>query len=175
MGQIQDFYLWKLVFINQFTPFFFVLILAAERQTVVWLLLSQTGSLIFHQPSPLLCSGYHHSLPSSPYSSSAGPDGQRLPSSGTLSSEYLNQGGSKKLLLVICNTAGSGQQAVRWAATQLLFFIFVDWPVVVFYTYSLNDLKHGLSTFSHIFLWCTVCVNRVSQFLLGFLKAHKPC
>ncbi|XP_047200579.1 ubiquitin carboxyl-terminal hydrolase 43a [Hippoglossus stenolepis] len=65
-------------------------------------------------------SGYHHSLPSSPYSSSAGPDGQRLPSSGTLSSEYLNQGGSTKLLLVICNTAGSGQQAVRFGPPFLM-------------------------------------------------------
>ncbi|TMS23261.1 Ubiquitin carboxyl-terminal hydrolase 43 [Larimichthys crocea] len=58
-------------------------------------------------------SGYHHSLPSSPYTSTAGPGGQRLPPSGTLSSEYLNQGGSTKVLLLICNTAGSGQQAVR--------------------------------------------------------------
>ncbi|XP_071388836.1 ubiquitin carboxyl-terminal hydrolase 43a [Centroberyx affinis] len=58
-------------------------------------------------------SGYHHSLPSSPYTSTAGPDGQRLPPSGTLSSEFLNQGGSTKVLLLICNTAGSGQQAVR--------------------------------------------------------------
>lgn len=61
---------------------------------------------------PLLWSGYHHSLPSSPYAFTAGPDGQRLPPSGTLSSEYLNQGNSKVLLL-ICNTAGSGSQAVR--------------------------------------------------------------
>ncbi|CAB1422585.1 unnamed protein product [Pleuronectes platessa] len=65
-------------------------------------------------------SGYHHSLPSSPYSSSAGPDGQRLPASGTLSSEYLNQGGSTKLLLIICNTAGSGQQAVRFGPPFLM-------------------------------------------------------
>ncbi|TNN29222.1 hypothetical protein EYF80_060630 [Liparis tanakae] len=56
---------------------------------------------------------YHHSLPSSPYSSTAGPDRQRLPPSSTLSSEYLNQGGPTKVLLVICNTAGSGQQGVR--------------------------------------------------------------
>ncbi|AWP05830.1 putative ubiquitin carboxyl-terminal hydrolase 43 [Scophthalmus maximus] len=65
-------------------------------------------------------SGYHHSLPSSPYSSAAGPDGQRLPPSGTLSSEYLNQGGSGKLLLLICNTAGSGQQAVRFGPPFLM-------------------------------------------------------
>ncbi|XP_059195912.1 ubiquitin carboxyl-terminal hydrolase 43a [Centropristis striata] len=65
-------------------------------------------------------SGYHHSLPSSPYTSTAGPDGQRLPASGALSSEYLNQGGSTKVLLVICNTAGSGQQAVRFGPPFLM-------------------------------------------------------
>ncbi|XP_055368199.1 ubiquitin carboxyl-terminal hydrolase 43a isoform X2 [Betta splendens] len=65
-----------------------------------------------------LHSGYHHSLPSSPYS--AGPDGPRLPPSGTLSSEYLNQGGSPKVLLLICNTAGSGQQAVRFGPPFLM-------------------------------------------------------
>ncbi|KAM9313925.1 ubiquitin carboxyl-terminal hydrolase 43a [Pholidichthys leucotaenia] len=59
-------------------------------------------------------SGYHHSLPSSPYSFTTGPEGQRLPPSGTLSSEYLNQGSSTKVLLLICNTSGSGQQAVRF-------------------------------------------------------------
>ncbi|XP_069023520.1 ubiquitin carboxyl-terminal hydrolase 43a [Embiotoca jacksoni] len=63
-------------------------------------------------------SGYHHSLPSSPYTS--GPDGQRLPPSGTLSSEYLNQGSSSKVLLLICNTAGSGQQAVRFGPPFLM-------------------------------------------------------
>ncbi|XP_062304881.1 ubiquitin carboxyl-terminal hydrolase 43a [Osmerus eperlanus] len=57
-------------------------------------------------------SWYHHSLPSSPYTS--GPEGQRLPPSGTLSSEFLDQGGSTKVLLLICNTAGSSQQAVRF-------------------------------------------------------------
>ncbi|XP_034752788.1 ubiquitin carboxyl-terminal hydrolase 43a [Etheostoma cragini] len=65
-------------------------------------------------------SGYHHSLPSSPCTSAAGPDGQKLPPSGTLSSEYLNQGGSTKVLLVICNTAGSGQQAVRFGPPFLM-------------------------------------------------------
>ncbi|XP_076583886.1 ubiquitin carboxyl-terminal hydrolase 43a [Chaetodon auriga] len=65
-------------------------------------------------------SGYHHSLPSSPYTSTAGPDGQRLPPSGTLSSEYLNQGGSTKVLLLICNTSGSGQQAVRFGPPFLM-------------------------------------------------------
>lgn len=77
------------------------------------LLYLHTKSSVIVIPSPLLSSGYHHSLPSSPYTSTAGPDGQRLPPSGTLSSEYLNQGGSTKVLLLICNTAGSGQQAVR--------------------------------------------------------------
>ncbi|KAM3864738.1 ubiquitin carboxyl-terminal hydrolase 43a [Diretmus argenteus] len=65
-------------------------------------------------------SGFHHSLPSSPYTSTAAPDGQRLPSSGTLSTEFLNQGGSTKVLLLICNTAGSGQQAVRFGPPFLM-------------------------------------------------------
>ncbi|XP_034395601.1 ubiquitin carboxyl-terminal hydrolase 43 [Cyclopterus lumpus] len=63
-------------------------------------------------------SGYHHSLPSSPYST--GPEGQRLPSSGTLSSEFLNQGVSVKILLLVCNAAGAGQQAVRFGPPFLM-------------------------------------------------------
>ncbi|XP_030589090.1 ubiquitin carboxyl-terminal hydrolase 43a [Archocentrus centrarchus] len=79
----------------------------------------------FQAPSLASCggsaqhSGYHHSLPSSPYTFTAGPDGQRLPPSGTLSSEYLNQG-SSKVLLLICNTVGSGQQAVRFGPPFLM-------------------------------------------------------
>lgn len=61
---------------------------------------------------PLLA-GYHHSLPSSPYST--GPEGQRLPSSGTLSSEFLNQGVPVKILLLVCNAAGAGQHVVRYS------------------------------------------------------------
>ncbi|XP_056262110.1 ubiquitin carboxyl-terminal hydrolase 43 isoform X2 [Pseudoliparis swirei] len=63
-------------------------------------------------------SGYHHSLPSSPYST--GPEGQRLPSSGTLSSEFLHQGVSVKILLLVCNAAGAGQQAVRFGPPFLM-------------------------------------------------------
>uniref|UniRef100_A0AAQ5YVQ0 ubiquitinyl hydrolase 1 n=1 Tax=Amphiprion ocellaris TaxID=80972 RepID=A0AAQ5YVQ0_AMPOC len=43
-----------------------------------------------------------------------------LPPSGTLSSEYLNQGSSTKVLLLMCNTAGSGQQAVRFGPPFLM-------------------------------------------------------
>ncbi|MEQ2285649.1 hypothetical protein AMECASPLE_034080, partial [Ameca splendens] len=63
---------------------------------------------------------YHHSLPSSPYYSTPGPDGQRLSASGRLSSEYLNQSSSAKVLLLMCNTAGSGQQAVRFGPPFLM-------------------------------------------------------
>ncbi|XP_035036928.2 ubiquitin carboxyl-terminal hydrolase 43 [Hippoglossus stenolepis] len=63
-------------------------------------------------------SGYHHSLPSSPYST--GPEGQRLPSSGALSSEFLNQGAPVKILLLVCNAAGAGQQAVRFGPPFLM-------------------------------------------------------
>ena len=56
--------------------------------------------------------GYHHSLPSSPFST--GPEGQRLTPSGTLSTEFLVQGIPVKILLLVCNAAGAGQQAVRY-------------------------------------------------------------
>ncbi|KAK2894191.1 ubiquitin carboxyl-terminal hydrolase 43-like isoform X1 [Channa argus] len=63
-------------------------------------------------------SGYHHSLPSSPYST--GPEGQRLPTSGTLSSEFLNQGVPVKILMLVCNAAGAGQQAIRFGPPFLM-------------------------------------------------------
>ncbi|CAL8270686.1 unnamed protein product [Lota lota] len=59
-------------------------------------------------------SGYHHSLPSSPFSS--GPEGQRLPPSGTLSSEFLNQGGPARILLLVCNAS----QAIRFGPPFLM-------------------------------------------------------
>ncbi|XP_054615322.1 ubiquitin carboxyl-terminal hydrolase 43 isoform X2 [Dunckerocampus dactyliophorus] len=63
-------------------------------------------------------SGYHHSLPSSPYAT--GPQGQRLPASGALSSEFLNQGDPMKILLLVCNAAGAGQQTVRFGPPFLM-------------------------------------------------------
>lgn len=65
------------------------------------------ASLTVPSPPP----GYHHSLPSSPYFS--GPEGQRLSPPGTLSSEFLNRSSSGKVLLLVCNVAGCGEQAVR--------------------------------------------------------------
>ncbi|KAM8947466.1 ubiquitin carboxyl-terminal hydrolase 43 isoform 2-T2 [Pelodytes ibericus] len=50
-------------------------------------------------------SGYHQSLPSSPHSNL---DSQRLPGGGSVSSEYLVQ--SSKILLLLCNTDGTGHQ-----------------------------------------------------------------
>ncbi|KAJ8254263.1 hypothetical protein COCON_G00208750 [Conger conger] len=73
---------------------------------------------LYGSAGPTQFSGNHHSLPSSPYSS--GPEGQRLPPSGALSSEFLNRGGSAKILLLICNTAGAGQQAIRFGPPFLL-------------------------------------------------------
>ncbi|XP_051744286.1 ubiquitin carboxyl-terminal hydrolase 43 isoform X3 [Ctenopharyngodon idella] len=65
-------------------------------------------------------SGFHHSLPSSPYTSS-GPEGHRLAASGALSSEFLNQTeGMVKILLLVCNAAGAGQQAVRFGPPFLM-------------------------------------------------------
>nr|XP_057905978.1 ubiquitin carboxyl-terminal hydrolase 43 isoform X2 [Doryrhamphus excisus] len=63
-------------------------------------------------------SGYHHSLPSSPFAT--GPQGQRLPASGALSSEFLNQGEPTKILLLVCNAAGAGQQTVRFGPPFLM-------------------------------------------------------
>ncbi|XP_072319976.1 ubiquitin carboxyl-terminal hydrolase 43a [Eucyclogobius newberryi] len=73
---------------------------------------------IYNHSGSTSVSGYHHSLPSSSYSS--GSDGKRLPSSGAVSSEYLNHSSSSKVLLLICNTAGSGQQAVRFGPPFLM-------------------------------------------------------
>ncbi|XP_016394470.1 ubiquitin carboxyl-terminal hydrolase 43-like [Sinocyclocheilus rhinocerous] len=65
-------------------------------------------------------SGFHHSLPSSPYTSS-GPEGHRLAASGALSSEFLNRAdGMVKILLLVCNAAGAGQQAVRFGPPFLM-------------------------------------------------------
>uniref|UniRef100_A0A669DEY3 ubiquitinyl hydrolase 1 n=1 Tax=Oreochromis niloticus TaxID=8128 RepID=A0A669DEY3_ORENI len=50
----------------------------------------------------------------------ASPEGQRLPPSGTLSSEFLNQGAPVKILLLVCNAAGAGQQAVRFGPPFLM-------------------------------------------------------
>uniref|UniRef100_A0A672LXN4 ubiquitinyl hydrolase 1 n=1 Tax=Sinocyclocheilus grahami TaxID=75366 RepID=A0A672LXN4_SINGR len=59
-------------------------------------------------------------LPSSPYTLS-GPEGHRLAASGALSSEFLNQAdGMVKILLLVCNTAGAGQQAVRFGPPFLM-------------------------------------------------------
>ncbi|KAI4879815.1 hypothetical protein NFI96_008771 [Prochilodus magdalenae] len=51
---------------------------------------------------------FHHSLPSSP-----------SVALGT-SSEFLNHSGSSKVLLLICNASGSGQQAVRFGPPFLM-------------------------------------------------------
>uniref|UniRef100_A0A3B3RTJ6 ubiquitinyl hydrolase 1 n=1 Tax=Paramormyrops kingsleyae TaxID=1676925 RepID=A0A3B3RTJ6_9TELE len=46
--------------------------------------------------------------------------GQRLSPPGTLSSEFLNHSSSGKVLLLVCNVAGSGQQAVRFGPPFLM-------------------------------------------------------
>uniref|UniRef100_A0A670YXW9 ubiquitinyl hydrolase 1 n=1 Tax=Pseudonaja textilis TaxID=8673 RepID=A0A670YXW9_PSETE len=58
------------------------------------------------------------SLPSSP--NSAEPEGQRLVHSGAMSSEFLHHGGGGRILLLICNLAGTGQQAVRFGPPLLM-------------------------------------------------------
>lgn len=74
---------------------------------------SVLGGDLYLSLAPPLIAGFHHSLPSSLYTSS-GPAGHRLAASGALSSEFLNQAdGMVKILLLVCNAAGAGQQAVR--------------------------------------------------------------
>ncbi|KAJ8336084.1 hypothetical protein SKAU_G00394270 [Synaphobranchus kaupii] len=73
---------------------------------------------LYGRARPAQFSGYHHSLPSSPYNS--GPEGQRLPPSGALSSEFLNRSSTARILLLICSTEGAGQQAVRFGPPFLL-------------------------------------------------------
>uniref|UniRef100_A0A8C6YGA4 ubiquitinyl hydrolase 1 n=1 Tax=Naja naja TaxID=35670 RepID=A0A8C6YGA4_NAJNA len=58
------------------------------------------------------------SFPSSP--NSAEPEGQRLVHNGAMSSEFLNHGGGGRILLLICNLAGTGQQAVRFGPPLLM-------------------------------------------------------
>ncbi|KAI1884095.1 hypothetical protein AGOR_G00222860 [Albula goreensis] len=73
---------------------------------------------LYGRGGPTRFSGFHHSLPSSPYSS--GTEGQRLPPSGAVSSEFLNGSGIAKILLLVCNVAGAGQQAVRFGPPFLM-------------------------------------------------------
>ncbi|XP_051563587.1 ubiquitin carboxyl-terminal hydrolase 43-like isoform X2 [Myxocyprinus asiaticus] len=73
---------------------------------------------LFIRGGSMRFSGFNHSLPSSPYTT--GPEGQWLPSLGTLSSEFMNQGSSSKILLLFSNVAGSGQQATRFGPPFLM-------------------------------------------------------
>ncbi|XP_028841305.1 ubiquitin carboxyl-terminal hydrolase 43 isoform X2 [Denticeps clupeoides] len=88
--------------------------------------IAENDTIYAFQASPLYIrggsariSGYHHSLPSSPYSTS-GPEGQRLLASGAHSSEFLNHGVPVKILLLVCNASGTGQQAVRFGPPFLM-------------------------------------------------------
>ncbi|XP_048343357.1 ubiquitin carboxyl-terminal hydrolase 43 [Sphaerodactylus townsendi] len=84
------------------------------------------GDNIYAFQTPLSCnrasssrpSGCPHSLPSSPNSSE--PEGQRLTHNGAISSEFLQNGGGGKILLLVCNVAGSGQEGVRFGPPLLM-------------------------------------------------------
>uniref|UniRef100_A0A4W4EBN7 ubiquitinyl hydrolase 1 n=1 Tax=Electrophorus electricus TaxID=8005 RepID=A0A4W4EBN7_ELEEL len=78
--------------------------------------IAESDIIYAFQAPPLYIRG---GLPSSPYSS--GPEAQRLAASGALSTEFLNQGGGTlKILLLVCNAAGAGQQAVRFGPPFLM-------------------------------------------------------
>ncbi|KAJ1130551.1 hypothetical protein NDU88_008902 [Pleurodeles waltl] len=62
-------------------------------------------------------SGIPQSLPSSPVPPDV--EGQRLPPHGMSLSEYLHHSSSGRVLLLICNTDGAGQQATRFGPPLL--------------------------------------------------------
>nr|XP_028572996.1 ubiquitin carboxyl-terminal hydrolase 43 isoform X2 [Podarcis muralis] len=74
--------------------------------------------LSFSRANSSRLSGCPHSLPSSPNSSE--PEGQRLAHNGAISSEFLHHGGGGRILLLVCNVAGAGQQAVRFGPPLLM-------------------------------------------------------
>ncbi|XP_058022736.1 ubiquitin carboxyl-terminal hydrolase 43 [Ahaetulla prasina] len=74
--------------------------------------------LSFRRGSSSQISGCPQSLPSSP--NSAEPEGQRLVHNGAMSSDFLHQGGGGRILLLVCNLAGTGQQAVRFGPPLLM-------------------------------------------------------
>ncbi|XP_063148668.1 ubiquitin carboxyl-terminal hydrolase 43 [Candoia aspera] len=74
--------------------------------------------LSFRRDSSSRISGCPQSLPSSP--NSAEPEGQRLVRKGAISSEFLHHGGGGRILLLVCNVARTGQQAVRFGPPLLM-------------------------------------------------------
>ncbi|KYO40811.1 ubiquitin carboxyl-terminal hydrolase 43 [Alligator mississippiensis] len=74
--------------------------------------------LPFSRASSSRLSGCPLSLPSSPNSSEL--EGQRLPHTGAMSSEFLHHGGGGRILLLLCNTAGMGQEATRFGPPLLM-------------------------------------------------------
>ncbi|XP_062977595.1 ubiquitin carboxyl-terminal hydrolase 43 [Elgaria multicarinata webbii] len=74
--------------------------------------------LSFSRASASRLSGCPHSLPSSPNCSE--PEGQRLAHNGAISSEVLHHCGGGRVLLLVCNVAGTGQQAVRFGPPLLM-------------------------------------------------------
>ncbi|XP_067403868.1 ubiquitin carboxyl-terminal hydrolase 43 [Emydura macquarii macquarii] len=74
--------------------------------------------LPFSRGSSSRLSGCPLSLPSSPSSSS--PEGQQLPHASAASSEFPHRGGGGRVLLLLCNTAGTGQQAARFGPPLLM-------------------------------------------------------
>ncbi|XP_077183640.1 ubiquitin carboxyl-terminal hydrolase 43 isoform X2 [Paroedura picta] len=75
--------------------------------------------LPFNSASSSRLSGCPHSLPSSPNSSE--PEGQQLAHNGAVSSDFLHHGGGGRILLLVCNVAGSGQEAVRFGPPLLMW------------------------------------------------------
>nr|XP_060620481.1 ubiquitin carboxyl-terminal hydrolase 43 [Anolis sagrei ordinatus] len=74
--------------------------------------------LSFNKANSSRLSGCPQSLPSSPNVSD--PEGQRLVNNGAISSEYLHHGGGGRILLLVCNVAGAGQQAMRFGPPLLM-------------------------------------------------------
>ncbi|XP_038162233.1 ubiquitin carboxyl-terminal hydrolase 43-like [Cyprinodon tularosa] len=80
----------------------------------------QAPPLYIRGGSARISGSFGNSLPENPYSRGPPAEGQRLPSSGALSSEFLNHGVPVKILLLVCNAAGRGQQTVRFGPPFLM-------------------------------------------------------
>uniref|UniRef100_A0ABM5FM90 ubiquitinyl hydrolase 1 n=1 Tax=Pogona vitticeps TaxID=103695 RepID=A0ABM5FM90_9SAUR len=72
----------------------------------------------FSRASSSRISGCPKSLPSSPNSSD--PEAQSLVHNGAISTEFLHHGSGGRVLLLVCNVAGAGQQAVRFGPPLLM-------------------------------------------------------
>ncbi|XP_040443567.1 ubiquitin carboxyl-terminal hydrolase 43 [Falco naumanni] len=78
----------------------------------------QGAPLYAFQPPPARRAGCPRSLPASP--GTPQPEGQRLPPAAARSSDCLHRGAAGRILLLLCNTAGTGPQLARFGPPLVL-------------------------------------------------------